>query len=132
MKHFSLFRIMTLFILLAFTLLGCGGSSNLFVSIDGNDLNDGSINSPYLSAQKALSEVRLSKSQNHEKNFVINFREGTYRIDDSLALDSIMSGIIMQAYNDEKVIFSGGVSIPAEFITQSDTILSIDSPQGTV
>lgn len=132
MKLFSLLRNMTLFLLLPFSLFGCGGSLTVFVSPDGNDQNDGSINSPYLSAQKALSEVRMNKSKAPKKEFAINFREGTYRIDDSLALDSLMSGISIEAYKNEKVIFSGGVSISNEFIKQSRSHHSIDTPKGTV
>lgn len=63
---------------------------------------------------------------------MINFREGIYRIDDSLALDSLMSGISIERYEDEKVVFSGGVSISNEFIKQSISHHTIDTPKGTV
>ena len=132
MKLFSHFRIVTLLLLLSLCLIGCGRSSQVFVSNEGSDQNDGSINSPYLSAKKALAEARINKTKSPKRDYVINFREGTYRIEESLALDSLMSGITIQAYNDEKVVFSGGVSIPMELITESNTHHSIDSPQGTI
>ena len=113
-------------------LVGCNNIDELFVSPDGNDQNSGSINSPYLSAKKALAEVRMIKAENPKKKVVINFREGIYRIDDSLALDSLMSGISIERYEDEKVVFSGGVSISNEFIKQSISHHTIDTPKGTV
>ena len=92
-------------------LVGCNSPTKLFVSPDGSDQNDGSINSPYLSAKKALAEVRSLKINAPNKDIVINFREGNYRIGESLTLDSLMSGVSLEAYKDEKAIFSGGVSI---------------------
>lgn len=132
MKLFSLFRIITLFTLIPLGILSCNSSSKIFVSPDGSDRNDGSINSPYLSPKKAFTEVRAMKTAAPNKDVVINFREGSYRIDNTLALDSLMSGLTIQAYNDENVVFSGGISIPSELIIQSDTQHSIDSPQGIV
>lgn len=113
-------------------LVGCNNIDELFVNPDGNDQNSGSINSPYLSAKKALAEVRMIKAENPKKKVVINFREGIYRIDDSLALDSLMSGISIERYEDERVVFSGGVSISNEFIKQSFSHHTIDTPKGTV
>lgn len=132
MKLLSLLRIITLFTLIPLGIISCNGSPQIYVSSDGSDQNDGSINAPYLSAKRALEEVRKNKAKFPKKNFVINLREGSYRINESLALDSLMSGITIQAYNDEKVVLSGGVSISPELITQSDTHYSIDTPQGTV
>lgn len=113
-------------------LVGCNSPTKLFVSPDGSDQNDGSINSPYLSAKKALAEVRSLKINAPNKDIVINFREGNYRIGESLTLDSLMSGVSLEAYKDEKAIFSGGVSISKESITQSTSHHSIDTPKGTV
>lgn len=48
-------------------LVGCNNIDELFVSPDGNDQNSGSINSPYLSAKKALAEVRMIKAENPKK-----------------------------------------------------------------
>lgn len=128
MKLLSPFLIITMQIIL----ISCNSNSVLFVSPDGSDHNDGTINSPYLSVNKALTEVRAMKIAAPNKDVVINLREGTYRIDDTIALDSLMSGISIEAYKDEKVVFSGGVSIDAELITETEAHNSIDDPQGTV
>lgn len=127
-------RINALFFLLLVVLftVSCNDFETIYVSAEGNDRNDGSINSPYLTASKALAEVRVMKIDAPNKDVVISFREGTYRIDDSLALDSLMSGVSIKAYKDEKVVFSGGVPISNEFIKQSINHHAIDTPKGTV
>ena len=132
MKIKSLFRVLNLLFITSFLIMGCTDHNSVFVSPEGSDQNDGTIKSPFLSASKALLEARKSKAIDPDKDIVINFRAGTYRIDETLELDSLLSGLCLQAYKDEKVIFSGGISLPIELIQQSDTIYSIDSPKGNV
>ena len=132
MKSHTPFRLISLFFLISFSMMACTGPSEIFVSPSGSDQNKGTRNAPFHTAKKALAHARAAKSNNPDKSFVINFRAGTYPIEASLQLGADMSGLVMQAYKDEEVVFSGGVSIPSELIVQTTSLETIDTPQGTV
>jgi Nitrous oxidase accessory protein len=94
---------------------------SIFVAPDGNNSNDGSIDKPLqtLAAAKEMAKELKSISLSP---IIVNFRAGEYFIDTQVVFTAEDSGsqitpITYQAYNDEKVMFNGGVKIDASYIT---------------
>ncbi len=110
-----------------FIFLGCllflsvtGVSQELFVAPNGNDTADGSINAPFETIEKALKVVASSTRTDGETTFTVFLREGTYTIDNTIHLEKNVSNITLRAYANEKVVFSGGVSIPISKIQKTE------------
>ncbi|QSA98934.1 right-handed parallel beta-helix repeat-containing protein [Methylococcus sp. EFPC2] len=92
-----------------------------YVSPNGNDRNAGSINSPFATAKRAQSAVRAYKTIDSLVPVTVYFRQGIYYFNETLNLLNIDSGTInapitYQAYGLEKVVFSGGLNVPASQI----------------
>jgi len=92
--------------------------TEIYVSLTGSDQNDGTLESPLLTAKGARDRIRELKNKGllGEKGAVIYFREGIYQFTESLKLTKEDSGtkdapIVYKAYNDETVKFIGGVNI---------------------
>ena len=101
---------------------------NIFVAADGDDSNDGSIDTPLQTLAAAKDMVRELKSISLSP-IIVNFRAGEYFIDTQVAFTAEDSGspitpVTYQAYNGEKVMFNGGVKINASDITPvTDTVV---------
>ena len=85
----------------------------LFVAVTGNDNNDGSIDKPFKSLQKAKDTV---KKFSDNDDIVVNIRGGRYFFEKSLEFnkeDSAKNGhtVTYRAFENEKVFFDGGVVI---------------------
>ena len=109
-----------------FIILGCllffsvaGVSQEIFITPNGNDAADGSINAPFETVEKALDVVASSTRTDGEASFTIFLREGTYTIDKTIHLEKNVSNITLRAYANEKVVFSGGISIPTSKIQKT-------------
>lgn len=94
---------------------------NIYVSLTGDDNNDGTIENPFHTFNGAKEYVRNLKSTLLSP-IIINFREGEYFIDEQISLTADDSGsqispIIYQAYNNENVIFNGGFKIDSSYIS---------------
>ncbi|MCU7552560.1 right-handed parallel beta-helix repeat-containing protein [Chitinophagaceae bacterium LB-8] len=90
-----------------------------FVSINGKDSNPGTLEKPFATLQKARSVVREQKKLYPDDAFTIFIRQGSYFLADGFQLDSLDSGtekapVTYSAYQDEKVYFTGGVTIPVQ------------------
>ncbi len=104
----------------------------LYVSTQGNDANDGSIQNPFLTVAAARDKIRELRAagSNPAKGFVVYIREGEYSIHETIefrAQDGGSEGapVVYRAYPGEKVTFLGGVSIPAnkfEPVTDSEIL----------
>ncbi len=85
---------------------------NYYISVTGNDKNSGSKESPFKTIGRARDEVRKINC-NMSSDIIIYIREGIYELEASLEFDQRDSGtngfhVIYRAYEDEKVIISGG------------------------
>ena len=86
-----------------------------YVSPDGDDKDDGSKTAPFLTAVRAAEEVKKYNSD-MQGDIIVFFREGVYTFDETLNLDQTISGsngysVILKAYQDESVTFSGGMQL---------------------
>lgn len=95
-------------------------SQEIFIAINGNDNGDGSINAPYETIEKALKAVAKLTEKDGKTSFTIYLREGTYTIDKTIHLEKNVSNITLRAYANEKVVFSGGISIPISKIQKRE------------
>jgi hypothetical protein len=106
---------------------------NIYVSKNGNDLNNGSERSPYLTIERAKLQVR-SYLYSHEKNIdAINIviKEGTYEAQDTFMINSEDTSseipITYKNYNNDKVILSNNLELnKTDFIniTNADSLYS--------
>ncbi len=100
----------------------------IYVSPNGNDNNSGEITSPLKTLSGARDKIRLKKSEgiSPEKGFVVYFREGDYRLTESVNFTQSDSGkenahIVFRSYPNEKATFVGGASISAkDFVRVTD------------
>ena len=89
-----------------------------FVATDGNDNNPGSSDKPFASLEKARDVIRAAKEGGSlpSGQIVVNIKGGTYPLKKTFTLSEADSGteespIIYQAYNNEKVTFTGGLEL---------------------
>ena len=87
----------------------------LFVATDGSDTNDGSIDAPYATLERARNEIRSlnAAGQVPDGGITVYLRGGTYHPSQTFTLSREDSGtadrpVIYRAYRDEKVTISGG------------------------
>lgn len=94
-----------------------------FVSPQGNDCNNGSKESPFLTLERARDAAR----QSEQKNVTVYLRQGRYFRRSTFELDSRDDGTVYQAYPGEKVIFDGGVILnQADIKPYRDGIVMVD------
>ncbi len=93
------------------------GRCLIYVATDGNDAADGSIETPLATLTAARDKIReLKKTGQYPKGFTVYVRGGNYNVSEGLVLENEDSGtatapITYRAYGDEKVTFTGGVSV---------------------
>ncbi|MCA1761261.1 MAG: hypothetical protein LC658_15940, partial [Bacteroidales bacterium] len=108
--------------LLLMILLSCNSNSTqIFVAPNGSDTNGtGSIEQPFASLERVRDEIRMLKNEGDaDKGFHVTLREGNYYRSETFTLTEEDSGeeefpVVYTAYNDEKVVIHGGISIPVE------------------
>ncbi|MBM7565792.1 S-layer homology domain-containing protein [Paenibacillus sacheonensis] len=95
------------------------GPSELYVSPDGSDTNDGSIGSPFHTLQKAKDAVRayMANEMVPAGGITVYLRGGEYVIASTVDFEAADSGtadkpVTYKAYDGENVIFSGAQTIP--------------------
>ena len=89
--------------------------TEFYVSLQGDDSNSGTKDSPFLTLEKAQSEVRKI-SGNMTGDIVVYLADGTYNLDDTLVFDERDSAtndfvIKYTAENGAKPVISGGSEI---------------------
>lgn len=102
----------------------------LYVAMDGDDAAAGtSIDAPLKTLEGARDKIREMKNNGSypQAGVVVNIRGGEYlRMGDSFTLDAQDSGtaegpVIYRAYNNEKVVFSGGLEVEgSKFVPVTD------------
>ena len=92
------------------------GDNQIFVSNNGSDTNDGSIERPFKTVKRALKYIESVDANVRKKGMVIYLREGTYTITDALKMNGKHSGaydapLYISSYNNEKVTFTSSTAI---------------------
>ncbi len=104
LKSSSLFK--SIIPLLGMLSLSTQAAVNFYVSSQGSDGNNGSINSPWKSIAKAKSHIRTINS-NMNDDIIVNLRGGVYQLNDTLTFTTADSAtnnytITYQSYQNEK------------------------------
>jgi hypothetical protein len=91
-------------------------STVFYISVNGNDKNNGSMEKPFATIEKAKEQVRKLIKKGLRKDVLVFLRTGTYKISDTIIFTEQDSGndnysVIYAAYPGEKVVISGGVGI---------------------
>ena len=94
---------------------GTNENLEIFVSPDGNDSNKGTIESPFLTMERARTEVRKIK-QGNQAPINVYLRGGTYDLTETVVFGLEDSGtkespITYQAYQDEVPVFTSTIKI---------------------
>ncbi len=88
--------------------------SELFVDVKGNDINKGSIESPFFSLEKAIE-----KAGDLSGDVTIYLRKGTYYLDKTIILTekdgNKNKSLTFKSYPGERVIISGGKPLTLEW-----------------
>ncbi|MFW6218652.1 MAG: right-handed parallel beta-helix repeat-containing protein [Bacteroidota bacterium] len=92
---------------------------SLFVSPGGSDNSPGTLDKPLQSISGARDMVRKLKNESPGNKIIVYFREGVYDVEQTIEFNESDSGnsdnpVIYKNYNDEKVVFSGGKTVPSE------------------
>jgi len=98
-----------LMVLVILLMTGNSFAKDIYVSPTGDDANSGTKNSPYLSFEKALQDV---KKQAGKEAMTVWFSSGEYYINETLTLGSDYSGtikkpVVLSAIPGEKVVIKG-------------------------
>jgi hypothetical protein len=107
--------------------------SNIYVSVNGEDNNPGTLERPFASIERARIEAgKLKKTGSNSIN--IYLREGTYYLEKPLVLQPDDSGSEIQAirymsYGGEKPVLSGGKRITGEWKPYADGIMMCKIPE---
>jgi hypothetical protein len=106
------------------------GHKEFYISPSGSDKNNGSINSPFATIEKARDIIREDKLKYPETSYTVYLREGIYSIFKTIKFDKRDIAkddlpIIFCAYKNENVRISGGIQIPKDRIGKvTDTTIS--------
>lgn len=112
-KAFNNFILLVIFFILnSFIVV----DTEYYVSTKGNDTNPGSEKAPFLTVDRALSQIIENRKNGDQNKVTIYIEGGTYYISASLHLNKNLSNINIVNISDNKVYFNGGVPIPAESI----------------
>lgn len=94
--------------------------ADFYVSINGNDKNDGSLKSPFRTIAKAKEEVRklISSNKNGGKEIKVAVMAGEYK-ESNIVFDEKDSGnekapVTYTAYGDGEVIINGGMTLNSD------------------
>ncbi|MBL8994839.1 MAG: right-handed parallel beta-helix repeat-containing protein, partial [Spirochaetia bacterium] len=92
------------------------GAATFYVAPNGNDAWSGTLaapnsaktDGPFLSPPRARDALRESKKKNASGPFVVELREGTYPLSETLVFRAEDSDSIWRAYGSERPVLSGG------------------------
>ncbi|MGJ8653882.1 MAG: signaling protein [Opitutaceae bacterium] len=107
-------------------------ATELYVSPDGNDSNNGSKASPVASLQRAKQLVRSHAGQSPIQ---VNVADGVYYLPETLVFDSGDSGnqehpVIYRSINEGGAILSGGSKLDLKWTAYKDGIFQAKTPSG--
>ena len=87
------------------------GGTKVFVSTKGNDSGKGTLNSPFLTIEKARDVLREKRAAGEIRILSIIMRGGDYYFDHTAVFGEQDSALNLQPYKSEKVRFTGGITI---------------------
>lgn len=100
-------------IVLSVLLLGCtvyaDGSHNIYVSVNGSDENDGTIECPFKTLETARSMARSKRKDGFIGEINVYLRGGEYYLDKSFILNELDSNTVYSAYNGENAVLKGSI-----------------------
>ncbi|MDP4290146.1 MAG: PDZ domain-containing protein [Bacteroidota bacterium] len=125
--HTSVFRFILMVALIPSGLFA-QNSISVFVSPNGNDKATGSKDAPFATIDRALEKVRTVRTGKADEPVSILLRQGTYYIDKPLVItpEETSTGkgsLQITAYNNEKVIISGGERLNLKWEPYRDGIM---------
>jgi len=94
---------------------------NIFVSPNGKDGNNGTLEAPIRSMEAAKSLVRAARSNGSYQAINVNFMPGEYQLDETLSIGAGDGGtptclITYKAYKPGTVVISGGRQLPQKWV----------------
>ncbi len=110
-------------------------SVKFYISLNGNDSNNGSVDRPFATFEAAQNAVRETKKIDANRPVEVIIREGVYYLQQTLELKPEDSGtkeapITWRAAENEKVILSGGRIVSGKWKKDSDgKTWYVDLPQ---
>ena len=87
-----------------------------YVSIDGNDSNEGSLDYPLKTIEAAFKAISNSGLTSSDLAYIY-IKSGDYSIEKTISLDNCNPNnvnVVIEPYNDSNVIFTGGLSIESK------------------
>ena len=101
---------------------------DIYVAVDGNDNNPGSMEKPIATLEKARDRIREIKGKKGPCKVNVFLREGTYYLERPFVLSPLDSGtedgvITYRAYPGEKPVISGGRRIREKWEPYRDGIM---------
>lgn len=110
------------FAVILFLLVACQQEKNIYVDLSTTCTHpDGSQKAPYSKLESALKYVHSEREKGRNHPFRILLAKGEYYFEQGFYLDSLMSNLNIEAIPGERIIFSGGKSIPVSLV-QEDLI----------
>lgn len=91
---------------------------NIYVSPNGSDFNDGTINNPFRTIAHAIKEANIIT--NNIQTIIL--RKGTYFQSNSLTISN-QKDLKITAYSNEKVIISGGQELDKNCIKDRKSVV---------
>lgn len=110
-------------------------STNLYVSLQGNDSNPGTIEQPFRTIKAAQNAVR-SLRKHRSGAIAVYFRAGTHYLDETIVFSAEDSGeqeapVLYAAYPGERVVLSGGRRLSLQWSKHRNGIMQAKVPVGT-
>jgi hypothetical protein len=124
----SSFRQFILFLVLIPSVLFAQNNVTIFVSPSGNDKAKGSKEAPFATVGRALEQVRAFRKSKSDQTISIFLRQGTYYVEKPLMISPDEASVkqpplLINGYNNEKVILSGGERLILKWEPFKDGIL---------
>ncbi|MCY1718753.1 right-handed parallel beta-helix repeat-containing protein [Prolixibacteraceae bacterium Z1-6] len=116
-------KYLSYFLLLFYVaLISCSDDINIFVSTQGNEEGNGTFKKPFSSIERAKNFIHLQRAKGNSEPFCILVRGGDYYFTQTLKFTDADSNLIIKPYGQEKVRFTGGLSVdPANALPVSGT-----------
>ena len=117
----------TAFLCLLSAVLGLSAQTFYYVSPNGNDGNEGTLQSPFQSIVKAQLEARKTQGET-----IIFLREGKYRLSEPLVFTADdgneHKSLVLRAFSDERVVICGNIVLHPEWKPFRKGIVQADVP----
>lgn len=95
----------------AMIFLACSGPVEIYVSPQGDNSADGTLKNPLLTLEKARDVARGKRIAGAKGQITVFLRNGDYYFEKPVVFEEADSNLIILPYGDEKVRFTGGISI---------------------